>query len=134
MLSSKLKTIFPSRCHIKNKVYSMIIDNGICINVTSTNLVRKLNVTTTKHSILYKLWWLNECADVIVTKYVLFSFSVKRYKNKILNDDVSMCAAYLLLQFDRKIKHDDFKNRYALEKDMKWYTFAPLLPRQMYED
>jgi hypothetical protein len=45
----------------------MIIDNGICINVTSTNLVRKLNLTTTKHSTLYKLRWLNECADVIVT-------------------------------------------------------------------
>jgi len=94
MLSNKLKTIFHSRCHIKNKVCRMIIDNGICINVTSTNLVRKLNLTTTKHSTLYKLQWLNECADIIVTKCVLFSFSVKRYKNKILNDIVSMCAAH----------------------------------------
>jgi hypothetical protein len=68
MLSNKLKTIFYSRCLIKNKVYSMIIDNGICINVTSTNLVRKLNLTTNKHSTLYKLRWLNECANVIVTK------------------------------------------------------------------
>jgi hypothetical protein len=49
-----------------------------------------------------------------------------------------MRAEHLLLwrpwQFDRKIKHDDFKNRYALEKDMERYTFAPLSPRQMYED
>jgi hypothetical protein len=68
MLSNKLKTIFHSRCRIKNKVYSMIIDNGICINVTSTNLVRKLNLTTTKHCTLYKLRLLNECGDVIVIK------------------------------------------------------------------
>jgi len=40
-----------------------------------------------------------------------------------LYDVVSMRAEHLLLwrpwQFDRKIKHDDFKNRYALKKDME---------------
>jgi hypothetical protein len=52
------ENIFHIRCHIKNKVCSMIMDNGSCTNVASTNLVRKLNLTTIKHVILYKLEWL----------------------------------------------------------------------------
>ena len=35
--------------------YSMIIDGGSCTNMVSTNLVEKLNLTTLKHLILYKL-------------------------------------------------------------------------------
>ena len=33
----------------------MIINKGSCTNVTSTTLVRKLNLTTTKHVTPYKL-------------------------------------------------------------------------------
>jgi len=33
----------------------MIIHNGSCTNVASKILVRKLNLTTTKHATLYKL-------------------------------------------------------------------------------
>jgi len=36
----------------------MIMDNNSCINVASTNLVIKLNLTAIKHVILYKLEWL----------------------------------------------------------------------------
>jgi len=87
MLSSKLKTIFHSRCHIKNKVYSMIIDNGICINVTSTNLVRKLNVTTTKHSILYKLRWLNEDASNVEYVNTGEFLVIRRFLNIQVNEE-----------------------------------------------
>ncbi|XP_052303628.1 uncharacterized protein LOC127904385 [Populus trichocarpa] len=37
-------------------------------------------------------------------------------------------------QFDRKAKHDGFKNKYSLEKDGRIYTLAPLTPKQVYED
>jgi len=36
------------RCHINNKVCSMIIDSEICTNVTSIILVRKLLLDTIK--------------------------------------------------------------------------------------
>ena len=49
-----------------------------------------------------------------------------------------MHATHLLLgrpwQFDRKAKHDGFKNMYSLEKDGRIYTLAPLSPKQVYED
>ena len=32
-------------------------------------------------------------------------------------------------KFDRKAKHDGFKNTYSFEKDGRAYTFVSLLPR-----
>jgi hypothetical protein len=43
------ENIFHTRCHIQNKVYSMIIDEGSCGNVTSDTLVKKLNLSCIKH-------------------------------------------------------------------------------------
>jgi len=75
--------IFHTRCHIKNKVCSIIINNGNCINVANTTLIRELNSTTNKHATLYKLQWLNECGEVGVTKQVLILFLVGRYNDEV---------------------------------------------------
>ena len=49
-----------------------------------------------------------------------------------------MHAGHILLgrpwQFDRKVNHDGFKNRYFFVKDTKTITLVPLTPRQVYED
>ncbi|GKV11634.1 hypothetical protein SLEP1_g22874 [Rubroshorea leprosula] len=58
--------IFHMRCHIKNKVGSVIIDGGNCTNVASTVLVEKLNLPMTKHPRPYKLQWLNDCGEIKV--------------------------------------------------------------------
>jgi hypothetical protein len=75
-MEQQWENIFHTRCHINNKVCSMIIDGGSCTNVTSTILVEKLNLPTLKHPRLYKLQWLNDCAEVKVNKQVLVSFSI----------------------------------------------------------
>ena len=56
----------------------MITDNGSCINVASSILVKKLNLKTSKHAKLYKLQWLNECGEVRVTKHGFFFINSKR--------------------------------------------------------
>ena len=38
--------IFHTRCHVQNKVCSVIIDGGSCTNVASTTLVGKLGLST----------------------------------------------------------------------------------------
>ena len=48
-MEQQRENIFHTRCHINNKVCNMIIDGGSCANVSSTILVRKLNLNTTKH-------------------------------------------------------------------------------------
>ncbi|GAV91471.1 hypothetical protein CFOL_v3_34866, partial [Cephalotus follicularis] len=66
-LHAKLKTsddqrknIFQSRCSIKGRVCSLIIDSGSCTNVAATTLVEKLNLSTTPHPSPYKLQWLSD--------------------------------------------------------------------------
>jgi len=133
------ENIFHTRCLINDKVCSMIIDSGTCTNVANVTLVRKLGLNTIiKHERPYQLQWLNECGVVRVNRQVMISFSVGKYKDEVLCDVVPMHATHLLLgrpwQFDRKAKHDGFKNRYSLEKDESIYTLAPLSPKQVYED
>jgi hypothetical protein len=40
------ENIFHTRCHIHNKVCSLIIYGGSCTNVANTKLMRKLNLHT----------------------------------------------------------------------------------------
>ena len=60
--------IFHTRCHIENKVCSVVNDGGSCTNVASTLVVEKLSLPTLKHPRKYKLQWLNNCGEVRVTK------------------------------------------------------------------
>ena len=132
------ENIFHTRCHVNNKVCSMIIDGGSCTNVASTTLVEKLNLPTLKHSRPYKLQWLNDCGEVRVDKQVLVTFSIGKYQDEVLCDVVPMHAGHILLgrpwQYDRRVTHDGFKNMYSFEKEGKTIKLAPLTPSQVYED
>ncbi|GKV11590.1 hypothetical protein SLEP1_g22836 [Rubroshorea leprosula] len=127
-----------TRCHIKNKVCSVIIDGGSCTNVASTVLVEKLSLPMKKHPRPYKLQWLNDCREIKVNKQVLVSFSMGCYKDEVLCDVVPMHAGHLLLgspwQYDRRVTHDGFKNHYSFIMEGKTITLVPLSPRQVYED
>jgi hypothetical protein len=48
-MEQQRENIFHTRCHINNKVCSMIIDGGSCTNVASTILVENLSLPTLKH-------------------------------------------------------------------------------------
>jgi hypothetical protein len=63
-MEQQRENIFHTRCHINNKVCSMIIDGGSCTNVASTILVEKLSLPTLKHPKPYKLQWLNDSGEV----------------------------------------------------------------------
>ena len=132
------ENIFHTRCHINNKVCSLIIDGGSCTNVASVLLVEKLQLPTLKHPRPYKLQWLNDSGEVRVQKQVLVSFSIGKYHDEVLCDVVPMYASHILLgrpwQFDRRANHDGFKNRFSFVKDNKHVTLVPLTPKQVYED
>ena len=49
------ENIFHTRCYVKDKVCSVIIDGGSCTNVASTMMVEKLGLPTLKHPRPYKL-------------------------------------------------------------------------------
>ena len=132
------ENIFHTRCHVQNKVCSVIIDGGSCTNVASTTMVEKLGLPTLKHPRPYKLQWLNDSGEVRVNKQVLVSFRIGRYEDEVACDVVPMQASHLLLgrpwQFDRRVKHDGFTNKYSFEFNQRTITLVPLTPKQVYED
>ncbi|XP_057485167.1 uncharacterized protein LOC130771560, partial [Actinidia eriantha] len=106
------ESIFHTRCHVKDRVCSVIVDGGSCTNVSSTSMVEKLGLTTLKHPRPYKLQWLNDSGEVRVTKQVIVPFRIGKYEDEVLCDVVPMQAGYLLLgrpwQFDRREFEDVF--------------------------
>ena len=117
------ENIFHTRCMISDKLCSMIIDGGSCTNVVNACLVDKLGLKTTKHPRPYRLQWLNNSGDIKVTRQALISFSIGRYKDEILCDVVPMHASHILLgrpwQYDRRVVHDGFSNRYSFSMNGK---------------
>ncbi|XP_060968516.1 uncharacterized protein LOC133036065 [Cannabis sativa] len=109
-----------------------------CTNVASASMVNKLGLTTLKHPCPYKLQWLNDSGEVKVTKQVLVSFRIGKYEDEVLCDVVPMQAGHLLLgrpwQFDRRVQHDGFTNKYSFTFRQRAITLAPLTPKQVYED
>ncbi|XP_012439934.1 uncharacterized protein LOC105765404 [Gossypium raimondii] len=127
------ENIFHTRCHVQGKVCSLIMDGRSCTNVASTLMVEKLGLPTTKHPQPYKLQWLNDGGELKVTKQVLVPFSIGKYHDEVLCDVVPMDAGHMLLgcpwQFDRKVIHDGFTNRYTFKFDGKNVTLVPMTPR-----
>ena len=105
------ENIFHTRCHVQNKVCTVIIDGGSCTNVASTTLVEKLGLPTSKHPRPYRLEWLNDSGELRVNKQVLIFFPIGKYNDEVLCDVIRMQDRHLLLgrpsQFD-----DDFPNKY----------------------
>ncbi|XP_043818253.1 uncharacterized protein LOC122725281, partial [Manihot esculenta] len=82
--------------------------------------------------------WLNDCSEVRVTRQVLIPFSIGRYKDEILCDVVPMQASHMLLgrpwQYDRKVQHDGFNNKYSFTYEGQKVILAPLSPQEVYAD
>ncbi|XP_057999315.1 uncharacterized protein LOC131178374 [Hevea brasiliensis] len=132
------ENIFHTSCLVNGKTCSMIVDSGSCVNVASTLMVAKLGMRTIKHPRPYKLQWLNDCGEIKVNKQVMLAFSIGRYKDEVLCDVVPMHAGHILLgrpwQYDRKVVHDGFRNRYSFDHDGRRVTLAALSPAQAFED
>ncbi|XP_073061780.1 uncharacterized protein [Primulina eburnea] len=121
------ENLFHTRCFVNGKVCNVIIDGGSCTNVASVEMVEKLG-----------LQWLNDCAEVRVNRQVLVSFSIGKYKDEVLCDMVPMHACHILLgrpwQFDRRVTHDGFKNKYSFVLKKETVVLLPLSPKQVLED
>ncbi|XP_019223489.1 PREDICTED: uncharacterized protein LOC109205257 [Nicotiana attenuata] len=131
------KNIFHTRCGIKGKTCSVIIDSGNCANVVSSYFMEKLGLACMKHPTPYRLQWLNDSGELKVNKQCMISFNVGRYEDDILCDIIPMQACHILLgrpwQYDRNVVHDGRKNRYSLELNGRKFTLAPLSPSQVFE-
>jgi predicted SprT family Zn-dependent metalloprotease len=83
----------------------MIIDGGSRENVVSKEMVWKLGLKTEKHPAPYKIRWIKQGTETLVTERCRFTFFIhKHYSDSILCDVVEMNACHLILgrpwQFD----------------------------------
>lgn len=101
-------------------------------------LVEKLHLPTLKHPRPYMLQWLNDCGEVKVNKQVRVAFSIGKYEDEVLCDVVPMQASHILLgrpwQYDRRVLHNGFSNRYSFVINDIPITLKPLTPKEVYED
>ncbi|XP_056164087.1 uncharacterized protein LOC130137325 [Syzygium oleosum] len=104
----------------------------------SCTMVEKLGLKTAKHPRPYRLQCLNDSGEVKVSKQVRVPFEIGRYKDELMCDVIPMQAGHLLLgrpwQYDRKVHHDGYTNRYSLVMNQKTYTLVPMTPTEVYED
>ncbi|KAA3466420.1 reverse transcriptase [Gossypium australe] len=128
------ENIFHTRCQVQGKVCSVIIDGGSCTNVVNTIMVEKLGLPTTKNLSSYKLQWLNDGGELKVTKQVLVSSTIGKYFDEVLCDIVPMHAGHLLVgcpwQFDRRVIHDGYTNRYTFKHSGKNVTILKICSRK----
>jgi len=89
-LESQKENIFHSRCLINNKLCSLIIGSGSCVNVASSRVVDKFGLKTILHAKPYKLSWLSEEGEIKVDKQIFINFSISNYKDEVICDLVPM--------------------------------------------
>ncbi|KAF7835698.1 uncharacterized protein G2W53_010557 [Senna tora] len=132
------ENIFHTKCLVSGKLCSMIIDGGSYTNVASACMVDKLELKCEKHPNPYWLQWLNDSGEDKVTKQVVVPFSIGKYVDEVRCDVVPMQAGHLLLgrpwQFDRKVNHDGFTNKYTFEMNGRKITLAHMTPSKIYQD
>jgi hypothetical protein len=135
---SQRENIFHTRCYVKGKLCSLIVDGGSCANCASFRLVSKLGLETSPHPKPYKLQWLNEKGELEVNKQVRISFSIGKYMDDVLCDVVPMEAGHILLgrpwQHDRHAIHDGLTNKISFVFNDKKFVLVPLTPKQVMED
>ena len=74
----------------------------------------------------------------MVTHQVLVTFQIGKYEDEVLCDVVPIEATHILLgrpwQFDRRVTHDCYPNKYAVPYKGKTIALVPLTPSQVLED
>ena len=101
----------------------------------SSDLVKKLGLTTHPHPHPYHIQWLNDSGKAKVTQTCRVLFSISSYANSIDCDVVPMQACSLLLghpwEYDNDATHHGRSNKYTFVHKGKKFTLVPLTPTQI---
>nr|KAJ0206796.1 hypothetical protein LSAT_V11C500244450 [Lactuca sativa] len=115
--------LFHTKCLVNDKWCSVVVDDGSCTNVASSEMVAKLGLVTMNHPKPYALHWLDDNKNIKVTKHVMVGLTMGSYKDDILCDVVPMDACHVILghpwQYDRDVTHRGWRNEYELKHNNK---------------
>nr|GEW71380.1 transposon Ty3-I Gag-Pol polyprotein [Tanacetum cinerariifolium] len=131
--------IFHTQYTTKGKICTVIIDGGSCKNMVSTTMVEKLGLPRQNHPDPYQLTWIKKVNLVKVTHRCLVHFSIgNKYTKELWCEVIPMDACPILLWhpwlYDRRVKHDGYRNTYTFKKDGVSITLASLNPKDALPD
>jgi hypothetical protein len=122
--------LFQTFFAIENRRARVIIDGGSCNNLVSSDLVKKLGLTTRPWPHPYHIQWINDSCKVKVTHMVRVHFSIGMYSDYADCDVVPMEACSLLLgrpcEYDTDAHHHGRSNTYTFRHKDKNITLLPL--------
>jgi hypothetical protein len=138
VLSSKPESSEKQQCNnlfqtffsIENRRARVIIDGGSCNNLVSSDLVKKLGLTTRPRPHPYHIQWINDSGKVKVIYMVRVHFSIGMYSDYADCDVVPMKACSLLLgrhwEYDTDACYHGRSNTYTFRHKDKNITLLPL--------
>ncbi|GJX19628.1 hypothetical protein Tco_0222305 [Tanacetum coccineum] len=103
--SSQRNKIFQTRCLVKEKICSIIIDGGSCENLVSKALVKDFKLPIEPHHSPYQIGWIKKGPTLMVIEICKVPLAIGKHYNELVTYDVvDMEACHVLLR--RPWQHD----------------------------
>jgi hypothetical protein len=121
--------MFTHNCQIKHELATLILNNGIQINLVSQNFITRLNIPTTLHPTPYQLGWVQkEGPHLIVSQCCVVIFLIIPFRDIVVCDVSSLDCFDLLLgipyqQAQHTIYHAK-SHQYHLQHEGRTYVLT----------
>eukprot|EP00253_Pinus_taeda_P018776 PITA_18776 len=118
----KIRELFHIRIISKHQKIDTLFDSGSQVNIISKEIAKKLGLVTTPHKTPYPLGWLNDKAQLQVTRQCKLKFSFgSAFVNEVELDIIPLDICGIVLGspylYDRKAIFYRAENKYLLVKD-----------------
>ncbi|GJX38769.1 hypothetical protein Tco_0252072 [Tanacetum coccineum] len=114
--SSQRNKIFQTKCLVKEKICSIIIDGESCENLVSMALVKAFKLPTKPHPNPYQIGWIKKGPALKVTDICKVPLAIGKHYNELVTCDVVDMEAYHVLlgrpwQHDVDSTHQELENK-----------------------
>ena len=89
--------LFKTVCKDEGKCYKLIIYSGSIDNLVSIEMVDKLNLKRTVHPKPYRVAWLQNDQQVIVSEQCQVKFQIGSYQDEVKCEIIEMDACHVFL-------------------------------------
>ncbi|GJS75353.1 putative nucleotidyltransferase, ribonuclease H [Tanacetum coccineum] len=129
--SSQRNKIFQTKCLVKEKICSIIIDGGNCEDLVSKALVNAFKLLTEPHPNPYQIGWIKKGLALKVNEICKVPLAIGKHYNELVTCDVvDMEACHVLLgrpwQHDVDSTHQRKLNMYLFKWSGKTIAMLPL--------
>ena len=111
-------SIFQTRVSCQGRLCTTIIDGGSSLNISSQELVEKLNLPLERHPNPFRVSWVNDTSIPVSCRCLVTFLFGKDFEESIWCEFLPIKVSHILLGrpwlFDRRVQHDGYENTYTL--------------------